>query len=242
MFRDYSKDEIKALLNETGVKTVFSQNAKMKNSSQNGIHLYNWGIPAYKSQNGTLTCPNASKCIIGCYAKSGAYVWSTVAQAYENRLNLSRTKGFEQVIVYHIDKLLSKHKTGTIMIRIHDSGDFYSLEYLKAWSKIADLFKGTRVKFYAYTKMVQMCKDNANDLSQNLTLIYSFGGRQDNLINVEVDRHSFVFQSEAECASMGYSDASHDDMIALGTNNKIGLVYHGTKRYDKTSWSKVKHE
>lgn len=242
MFRDYTKDEVKAIQNETGVKTVFSQNAKMRKSSQNGIHLYNWGIPAYKSQNGTLTCPNASKCIIGCYAKSGAYVWTNVAQAYENRLSLSRTKGFEQVIVYHIDKLLSKHKTGTVMIRIHDSGDFYSESYFETWCKIADVYKNeTRVQFYAYTKMVQMCKDYANKnlIPGNLTLIYSFGGRQDDLIQIETDRHSRVFENETELAAHDYSDASQNDMVALGPNNKIGLVYHGTKSYKNTAWSKV---
>lgn len=240
MFRDYSKDELKAILNETGVKTVFSQNAKMKKSSQNGIHLYNWGIPAYKSQNGTLTCPNASKCIIGCYAKSGAYVWSTVAQAYENRLSLSRTKGFEHVIVSQIDKLMSKHKTGTIMLRIHDSGDFYSQSYFDTWLKIAQVYLNEpRVQFYAYTKMVQMGKASQDWTPKNFTLIYSFGGREDSHIDTEHDRHSFVFQNETECAAMGYSDASHDDMVALGPNNKIGLVYHGTKSYKNTSWSKV---
>lgn len=243
MFRDYSKDEIEAIQNETGVKTVFSQNAKMKKSSQNGIHLYNWGIPAYKSQNGTLTCPNASKCIIGCYAKSGAYVWSNVANAYEARLSLSRTKGFEHVIVYHIDKLLSKHKTGKILIRIHDSGDFYSPSYFETWCKIADVYKNeTRIQFYAYTKMVQMCKGYAKQslIPRNLTLIYSFGGREDSHIDTEQDRHSFVFQNETELAAMDYSDASHDDTVAaLGPNNKIGLVYHGTKSYSNTAWNKV---
>lgn len=240
MFRDYTKDEIEAIQNETGVKTVFAQNAKMRKSSQNGTHLYNWGIPAYKSQNGTLTCPNASKCIIGCYAKSGAYLFSNVAKAYENRLSLSRTMGFEHVIVYHIDRLVKKHKTGTIMIRIHDSGDFYSPSYFETWCKIAQVYQNEpRVQFYAYTKMVQMCKSYADWTPKNLTLIYSFGGREDSHIDTEHDRHSFVFQNETECAAMGYSDASQDDMIALGPNNKIGLVYHGTKSYSNTAWSKV---
>lgn len=242
MFRDYTKDEIEAIQNETGVKTVFSQNAKMKKSSQNGTHLYNWGIPAYKSQNGTITCPNASKCIIGCYAKSGAYVWSNVAKAYENRLSLSRTKGFQHVIVYHIDKLMSKHKTGTIMIRIHDSGDFYSQDYLAAWIEIANVYQNeTRVQFYAYTKMVQLCKTYATNglIPNNLTLIYSFGGRQDEMIQIETDRHSRVFENETELACHGYSDASQNDMVAIGPNNKVGLVYHGTKSYKNTAWNKV---
>lgn len=257
MFRNYAKDEIKAIQLETGVKTVFSQNAKMRKSSQNGIHLYNWGIPAYKSQNGTLTCPNASKCIAGCYAKSGAYVWSNVAQAYENRLSLSRTKGFEQVITYHIDQLILKHITkpanalykksiatlppeNLILIRIHDSGDFYSESYFEAWCNIIRQYENLKsIQFYAYTKMVQFCKSYTNSPT-NLKLIYSFGGREDSHIDTEHDRHSFVFQNETELAAMGYSDASHDDTIAaLGSNNKIGLVYHGVKSYSNTTWNKV---
>jgi len=241
MFRDYALDEIEAIQNETGVKTVFAQNAKMRKSSQNGTHLYNWGIPAYKSQSGTLTCPNASKCIIGCYAKSGAYLFSNVAKAYENRLSLSRTKGFEHVIVYHIDRLIKKHKTGNILIRIHDSGDFYSPAYFEAWTLIAHLYENeTRVQFYAYTKMVQMCKYYATmHPPKNLKLIYSFGGREDSHIDTEVDRHSRVFQNETELIEAGYSDASQDDTVALGPNNKIGLIYHGTKLYTNTAWSKV---
>jgi len=238
-FRNYAKDEIKAIQNETGVNSVFTQNAKMKKSSQNGIHVYNWGIPAYKSTTGLITCPSASKCIAGCYAKAGAYVWSTVAKAYENRLSLSRTKGFEQVIVYHLDRLIKKHKTGKILIRIHDSGDFYSKEYFETWLKIIQVYQlETRIQFYAYTKMVQMCKTYA--IPQNLTLIYSYGGREDSHIDTSVDRHAKVFENETELAAMDYSDASQDDMVAaLGTNNKIGLVYHGTKSYKNTTWNKV---
>lgn len=240
MFRDYAKNEIEAIQNETGVKSVFTQNAKMRKSSQNGTHVYNWGIPAYKSTSGLITCPSASKCIAGCYAKAGAYVWSTVAKAYENRLSLSRTKGFEQVIVYHLDRLIKKHKTGKILIRIHDSGDFYSETYFETWLKIIQVYQNEpRIQFYAYTKMVQMCKSYAN-IPDSLTLIYSFGGKQDSQIDTAKDRHARVFQNETELASMDYSDASQDDMVAaLGPNNKIGLVYHGTKNYSNTTWNKV---
>ena len=234
-----SKELVNSVLAECQVNTVFSQNAKMRKSSQNDIHLYNWGIPAYKSNTGVITCPNASKCISGCYAKSGAYLFSNVAKAYESRLKLTQHVEFKTVIKYHIDKLLKKHKTGQVLIRIHDSGDFYSPEYLEAWCSIARQYHNeTRLKFYAYTKMVQLCKDHAN-IPNNLILIYSFGGRQDELINVNVDRHSFVFETVEHLELMGYSNASQDDTIALGVNNKIGLVYHGTKLYSNTTWNRV---
>lgn len=241
-YRDYNRDEIEAIQLEYGVKTVFSQNAKMKRSSQNGIHLYNWGIPAFKSKSGIATCPMASKCVSGCYAKMGAYVWDNVSQAYENRLNLSRAKGFEQVIVYHIDKLLKRHKTGLVMIRVHDSGDFYSKEYLEAWTKIANVYQTEkRVVFYAYTKMVQLVKDLGldRDVNSNFKFIFSYGGLQDAMIDPEQDRHSRVFENETDLLKAGYDDASHDDTLAIASNHRIGLIYHGTKSFKNTTWNKV---
>lgn len=239
-FRSYPKETIVNIQKQVGVKTVFSQNAKMKRSSQNGIHLYNWGIPALKSKDGTFTCPMAGRCATGCYARQGAYVWTNVANAYEARLALTKTKGFEQVIVYHIDKLIKKHKTGTIMIRIHDAGDFYSESYYEAWNTIAKSYQNEpRVKFYAYTKQVEMLKRLASNRASNFEIIYSFGGKQDELIQTETDRHSFVFQDETSLNKLGYINASHDDMLALTQNNKVGLTYHGTKSYKNTSWSKV---
>jgi Gene product 88 len=65
------------------------------------------------------------------------------------------------------------------------------------------------------------------------------GGKQDAMINTDTDRHSKVFENETELASMGYIDASHDDMLALTPNVKVGLVYHGTKSYKNTTWNKV---
>jgi hypothetical protein len=241
MFRNYAQDEIKALQIETGVKSVFTQNAKMKRSSQNGIHLYNFGIPAFRSKSGIATCPNARHCVAGCYARSGAYVWSTVAQAYENRLDLTRTKGFEQVITYHIDKLLKKHPTGSILLRIHDSGDFYSQAYQEAWYLIASQYENNpRVQFYAYTKMVSQSLNISGLKPKNFKLIFSYGGSEDSQINTERHHHAKVFSSLEDLVKAGYVDGTHDDTVAaLGLDCKIGLVYHGTKNYKNTTWAKV---
>lgn len=236
-----NKDFVMDVLAETGVKTVWSQNDKMKRSSKDGIHLYNWGIPAFKSKNGTLTCPMAKQCVAGCYAKSGAYIWSNVAQAYENRLSLSQDKNFQAAIMFHIEKLLKKHKTGLILLRIHDSGDFYSPEYQKAWYSIAKRYAtNNRIKFYAYTKMVQQTKDLEAYRPSNFETIFSLGGHQDALINQAMDRHSRVFANAQDLTDAGYINASQNDTDALGDNPKIGLVYHGVKSYTNTTWSKVK--
>jgi len=217
---------------------LLTQNSKMKKSSTKINAVYNWTIPAFKGLDGTITCPNASKCVSGCYAQMGAYIWSNVRQAHQTKLELTRTETFVPLMIEAISSKLKKSKT--VYIRIHDAGDFYSLDYTYKWFNIMQYFQGKQVVFYAYTKQVQMFKDLAQDIPDNFKLIFSYGGKQDKLINPDKDRHSWVFKSDNDLQSKGYIDASHDDMLALTDNKKVGLVYHGNKSYTNTTWDKVK--
>ena len=64
---------------------LLTQNTKIKKTSKTlGVKLMNFGIPAYKSASGKLTCPMADECVKFCYAKKGAYIWSNVQPAFEN--------------------------------------------------------------------------------------------------------------------------------------------------------------
>ena len=109
-------------------------------------------------------------------------------------------------------------------IRIHDAGDFFSREYMLAWFEIAN--RNPEVNFYTYTKEVLMFKDAKAEgiLPNNLTTIYSFGGRQDKHIDREVDRHSDVFYSYHVLLRAGYYKMGEDDkQAAINPNHKIGL-------------------
>lgn len=199
-----------------------SQNSKLKKS---GIH--NWGIPAIK------TCPMAGVCKIGCYADMGAYKFSNVAKVFQKRLELTKFPEFVSII----DAEIKRRKVKTL--RIHDSGDFYSLDYAKKWYHI--MLLNPTVKFYAYTKMVDMFKNQLKYSIEvpNFTIIYSYGGRQDHLIDPNNDRHSIVFETIGQLKAHGYADASEYDTVAYDTNPKIGLVYHGTKNFANTEWAPV---
>lgn len=204
------------------------RNSKIKKSAK---RTFNFGIPAYQSSTGLKTCPNAGACAKGCYALAGAYRFSNVAQAFERRLAATQSDLFIDAMLSDIDKQRAER------IRIHDSGDFYNEEYLDRWLKI--MRARPEVEFYAYTKMVSLFKKRAKDLPKNFTVIYSFGGTEDKLIDVEKDRHSLVFETIAQLKACGYADASNQDDVALGKNPKIGLVYHGTKNIENTNWGKV---
>ncbi|NBW11475.1 MAG: hypothetical protein EBR82_25940 [Caulobacteraceae bacterium] len=204
------------------------RNSKIKKSEK---RTFNFGIPAYQSSTGLKTCPNAGACAKGCYALAGAYRFSNVAQAFERRLTATQDDSFVHLMLQDIDRQRAER------IRIHDSGDFYNEEYLDRWIRI--MRARPEVEFYAYTKMVSLFKRRSQDLPKNFTVIYSFGGTEDRLIDVTKDRHSLVFESVAQLKACGYSDASKQDDVALGKNPKIGLVYHGTKNIENTNWTKV---
>lgn len=215
-----------------------SQNAKMKKSSSH-IEIFNWGIPAFMSQTGIKTCPNAGRCAAGCYAKSGTYRFKNVASKYEARLQLALSPQFETVMASEIEtaiKIASKRGKEQCLIRIHDSGDFFSEQYTESWFNLIRQFP--QCKFYAYTKQVAQFKA-LKDIPANLILIYSYSGKQDNLIDPKRDRHSLVFQDEKSLIESGYADASHNDLVAIGDNHRIGLVYHGSKNYANTKWGDV---
>lgn len=191
--------------------TLLTQNSKLKKTSLlNNQRVYNFGIPAQS------TCLWADKCKSYCYASKGAYSWSNVKPAFERRLECTKTNDF---IPMMIGEILSKKATH---IRIHDSGDFYSREYLHKWFKIMESLPN--VEFYAYSKSLPLFVNER--LPRNFTLIKSEGGKRDDLINPLTDRHARIFKSESELKKAGYVNASDDDLKAIGKNFKIGLVAH----------------
>jgi len=222
---------------------ILTQNAKMKKSSQNGIDVYNFGIPAFLSETGLKTCPMAGVCATGCYARSGTYRFGNVKNAYEERLKFTQSEFFIPRLVNEVQAKYMKalDKGHQCIIRIHDSGDFYSNKYAMDWMLI--MKQCPDVRFYAYTKMVSQFETLAdlNFRQSNFRLIYSMGGLEDSQIDTDRHWHSKVFQDEASLIEAGYADATQDDMVAaLGVSKRIGLIYHGSKNYTNTRWSKVK--
>ena len=198
-----------------------TQNSKLKKTSKHfGKRVYNFGIPAYKSETGKITCPFAEGCVKFCYARKGAYSWSNVKPAFERRYQLTKTDKFVEVMTAEIKKKKADY------IRVHDSGDFYSPEYLQKWLKIAAL--NPEVKFYSYTNSVQFIKDIEN-VPENYDFIFSDSGKQVNLINKDTDRHTKIFDNLSDLQNAGYTDASQYDLYATkwhSNTHKVGLIIH----------------
>ena len=210
-----------------------TQNTKMRKIS--GVKTYNWGIPAFRDRAGFVTCPTAGACKEGCFARGGWYTHRPVVlAAYERRLSLTRRPEFVETITAEI----AKRKVARL--RIHDAGDFYSPGYLGDWIRI--MLDCPDTEFYTYSKRVAMLKLYAEQgaLPENFSVVFSYGGKEDYLINPEMDRHCRVFESVAELRRRGYVDASDDDSVAVSSrNHRIGIVYHGQKHWRNTLWPSV---
>lgn len=195
------------------MKNWLSTNSKLKQSG-----ILSWGIPAARSQSGKLTCIGAKDCLEGCYARQGFYVMPSVRKAQEERLTLSETPDFVHTIHYEIRRRNPK------VIRIHDSGDFYSREYLNKWLAIVAM--NPEVTFYAYTKAIPLF--TGVTLPSNFKVIFSEGGKYDWMIDQDKHRHSRVFPSLKALRAAGYVNSSKVDTPAFKSkNHRIGLIYHG---------------
>ena len=173
-----------------------------------------------------LHCPMAGACKAYCYATVGQ-------QAFKNGV-LRRARAFLATLQYDFVSRLANEVRRVAAkdvraVRVHDSGDFYSWDYLLSWFAIARSNPG--IQFYAYTKMIVFVQRayKAGLVPSNFRLIQSLGGVADSRIDLTLP-HSRIFSSRDELLAAGYADASESDApAAFGTNPNVGLVIHGAK-------------
>jgi hypothetical protein len=210
--------------------TILTSNAKLR---ADGIH--NITLPALTATviiNGAInqitTCPNAGTCKAVCYAKGGCYNFDSCKIKHNQNIQLfiNDKSEFIRKLINEVAKV-KKGRKPLRAIRFHDSGDFFNLEYWDACKKI--ILASPTVNFYAYSKMVGFFKKlyDSNEVPNNFHVIYSLGGTEDHLINLDTDRHARIFSSRKALRDAGYSDGTHTDRLAAsGKFLKIGLVVH----------------
>lgn len=185
--------------------------------------VISFGLPAYQSQDGFKVCPGAGACAAVCYARQGQYTRGSVQNAREHNLAFVRDRGlraFTRAAIRDIKRIDAK------LIRVHDSGDFFSQGYVNAWYRIARALPG--VRFYAYTKSLHL--DIFTGKPGNFSLVQSFGGLHDESAD-ETQPVARIFATHGARKREGYSDGSNTDYLAIQAKpeSRIGLVYHGTR-------------
>jgi hypothetical protein len=107
-------------------------------------------------------------------------------------------------------------------IRIHDSGDFFSDDYLLAWLHIIHLCPD--LTFYCYTKEVDRFRRLVEvDPPNNFRWTYSYGGTQDASLDPAVDRVTDVFPDSQSIAQAGFTSQEVCDTVAATGPPRIGI-------------------
>lgn len=152
---------------------LMDRNNKSKKTET--AHFMLWNLPSIK------TCPYATElCKKRCFGakQENGYnpvIISSRANAYAETLKPNFVKDMIKYIEWYLQKRKVENKT--CFLRIHGTGDFYSLEYMRKWIEITDHFKGdNRIVFQCYTKsmpfLIEILKERSID-SINIKIVWS---------------------------------------------------------------------
>lgn len=178
---------------------IISRNEKIKKSGKKGEHFYEITLPAYqglwydnKDQKFRLlrTCPSAGECKMYCYATKGGYVQYKETNLKQIRiLNflMNDWKGFKKKILDEIKE--AKRLAEKVVIRWHDSGDFFVDSYVQIAFDVAR--ETPDVTHYAYTKSVGLVRKLESSKPDNFVFNFSEGGLQDKKLSFN-DKNSKV--------------------------------------------------
>lgn len=198
-------------------------NGKLVKTSGETVKVIGFGLPAdhnFTGPNGEAmnTCFGAGACRGPCFAKQGRYLMDSVMNPRLANLDESMKESFVADMIHALSRRRSYNT-----VRIHDSGDFYSQEYLDKWIQIAHSLPNKT--FYAYTKALTL---DFTQVPPNFRITQSVGGKFDRLID-RSRPHSRIFRDEAARVNAGYIDGNVSDLPAIEGEIRIGLVYHGVK-------------
>lgn len=106
-----------------------------------------WNLPAI------ITCPHATEhCKAACYALKAERAYPDCLPSRERNFQASRADDFAIRVAYTILSIAAGTRKKKIIVRIHESGDFYNREYVKKWLAVMEMCKGANITFIAYTK------------------------------------------------------------------------------------------
>jgi hypothetical protein len=147
------------------IKSAYDRPGLSHGNAKLGSGVWVWNLTAI------LTCCGASAvCKELCYALDNAYRMKKVQRRLAVNYELSLTDDF---VPWMIDQI---RKNRVRVLRIHSSGDFYDLRYIKKWLQIVKACPDTM--FYGYTRswVVPELTDALLELGRepNVNLYWSF--------------------------------------------------------------------
>jgi hypothetical protein len=109
-----------------------------RGNSKVGPGIFTFNLPA------VLTCPGMSAACESCYARRGYWPFANVQATLHRNLQASQDPFFAEHLIREIRQRQAR------VVRIHCSGDFYDLTYIRRWARV--IRNCPDVRFYTYTR------------------------------------------------------------------------------------------
>jgi hypothetical protein len=160
-----------------------------------------------------------------CFAASSEVQYPNVFKSRQANLKAIREALANGNCAELINTELQKNLTKRITkVRIHESGDFFSPEYLLSWLLVASA--NPSIKFYCYSKNLPLFVGLV--LPANFYFTASYGGKFDYLIDEGVfPRYSKVFMTEDQAVAAGFKVDVKDRCCF--EEGPFALLVHGTQ-------------
>lgn len=148
MIRTITNKELYEAMKANAVQKLNVSRGNTKLVSNDSVLFLIWNLPA------KMTCPNKTHhCSIACYAIKAEKLYKDCLPSRIRNLKESLNDGFTERAVYTIlSALHNDRKNRKIIVRIHESGDFYNQAYASKWLAVAEALKNENVTFICYTK------------------------------------------------------------------------------------------
>lgn len=115
------------------------------------------------------------------------------------------------------------------LVRVHESGDYYTELYMHAWLNAARNYSNKQ--FYSFTKSLGMWYNLRKHMPKNMYFTASYGGTLDAMITKyprTFKRYARVVYTEQEAMDLGL-EIDHSDELCFG-DKPFALLVHGSQR------------
>jgi len=149
MFKNQTTEVLYKALSQDFAEAIRHSHSNKKLQPNAFVDYMIWNLPAVS------TCPGrTAHCEGACYALKAERAYPTCRPSRVRNLEISKSSDFVKRMVYTILKRRYYSKKKLLVVRIHESGDFYSKEYARKWLEIIRIIESTgeRIRFIAYTK------------------------------------------------------------------------------------------
>jgi len=154
--------------------------------------VYEWNLPTGSSCPFALECKVTVDRVTGKFdVKKGQYRCYASSSERFPAVREHRWRNFDLVKNGGLPTMPKDCQA----IRIHSAGDFFNQQYFDMWVQLAK--DNPNIEMWAYTKSLQYWVNRLSDIPKNLTLIASYGGRQDDLIEKHNLKNVMVYANNS---------------------------------------------